>query len=156
MKALILITSLLTSCFANAHGDHNQDEPMIHLTFAEDTVHAHAMWKSGPSTSNESLLKIEWKNGSSHSPTEPPGTFEISLWMPSMRHGSAPTQIQRVLDTQGLPLIGVYEISNMYFTMGGDWDVNVTLIYPDQSKETKIIKINLPTNDDGGGHHGKH
>lgn len=154
MKSLIVIASLFFGGFAFAHGGHDHDTPMAHLTFAKGAVHAHATWQAGPQVSTESLLKVEWKSGADHSPTEPPGTFEVVLWMPSMGHGSAPTQIQRVLDAQGQPLVGAYEISNMYFVMGGDWDVNLTLTYQDGTKETQTIKVNLPS--DGGGHHGHH
>lgn len=154
MKALIVAIGLLVGGFAQAHGGHDHGTPMTHLTFAKGAIHAHATWESGPEVSNESLLKLEWKNGADHSPTEPPGVFEVVLWMPSMGHGSAPTQIQRVLDTQGQPQTGVYEISNIYFVMGGDWDVNVSLTYQDGTKETQVIKVSLPT--DGGGHHGQH
>lgn len=155
MKKLIIAFGMLLGGFAHAHGGHDHGTPMTHLTFANGAIHAHATWQSGPEVSNESLLKIEWKNGADHSPTEPPGAFAVSLWMPDMGHGSAPTQIQRVLDAQGQPLTGVYQISNIYFVMGGDWDVNVTLNYQDGSKETQVIKVSLPT-DGGGGHHGHH
>lgn len=151
MKSIIIAMSLLFGGFAHAHGGHDHNQPMTHLTFAKGAVHAHATWQSGPQVSAESLLKIEWKSGADHSPAEPPGNFEVVLWMPSMGHGSAPTQIQRVLDSQGQALTGVYQISNVYFVMGGDWDVNVTLTYQDGTKETQTIKVSLPM--DGGGHH---
>lgn len=155
MKSLIIAFGMLLGGLAHAHGGHDHGTPMTHLTFANGAIHAHATWQSGPEVSNESLLKIEWKNGADHSPTEPPGAFEVALWMPDMGHGSAPTQIQRVLDAQGQPLTGVYQISNIYFVMGGDWDVNVTLTYQDGSKETQVIKVSIPT-DGGGGHHDHH
>lgn len=152
MKSLIITVGLLFGAVAQAHGGNDHGAPMTHLVFANGEIHAHAAWQSGPEVSKESLLKIEWKNGADHSPTEPPGTFEVVLWMPLMGHGSAKTQIQRVMDDQGQPLAGVFAISNIYFIMGGDWDVNVALTFADGKKETHVIKVSLPM--DGGGHNG--
>lgn len=41
---------------------------------------------------------------------------EVMLWMPSMGHGSTPTQTSR-LD------IGTYRASNVFFIMPGDWEI---------------------------------
>lgn len=40
----------------------------------------------------------------------------VVLWMPSMGHGSSPTQVDR-LDT------GTYRASNVYFVMPGQWEI---------------------------------
>lgn len=155
MKQIFAITAfLMLGSFAQAHGGHDSHAPMAHLTFANGALHAHATWESAPEVASESILKIEWKNGADHSPVEPPGTFNVVLWMPSMGHGSAPTRIEPLLDAQGTAIVGSYEVSNVYFVMGGDWDVNVTLTYKDGTRETQTIQINFP--DDNGGHHGHH
>lgn len=157
MKTLIAFCSLLfLTGLAWAHGgsDHTDQPTTSHLGFAGGALHAHVTWEAGPQVSSESRMKIEWRNGSDHSPVEPPGSFRVSLFMPSMGHGSAPTQIQRVLDAQGAPLTGVFEVSNVYFTMGGDWQVKLTLNFADGSKETQVIDLNLPSS--GGGHSHSH
>lgn len=41
---------------------------------------------------------------------------EVILWMPSMGHGSTPTQTTR-LD------VGTYRTSQVYFVMPGEWDI---------------------------------
>lgn len=148
MKTLILITGILLSPFAFAHEGHNHPPTMSHLVFAKGELHAHATWQVGPRESEESILRIEWKNGANHQPTEPNGQFKVQLWMPDMGHGSAPTQVQRVLGQQGNPMVGVYDVYNVYFIMGGHWQVNVTLTYANGSQETKTIELDVA----GSGH----
>jgi hypothetical protein len=144
MKTFLLATfAFLATNFASAH-----DHPGAHLSFANGALHAHASWVQGPHSPEESVLRLEWKNGADHSATEPPGRLRVTLWMPEHNHGSAPTQIQRVLGDSGQPLVGVYLVSNVFFTMGGVWEVRVSLKYSDGKEETKNFAVTL----DGGGH----
>ncbi len=120
------------------------------LVFANGAIYAHATWTKGPQSPDESILQIEWKNGVDHSPMEPPGTFKTVLWMPDTGHGSAPTKVQRVLDQHGQALVGVYQVSNIYFVMVGKWEIKVTLKLSDGSSQTKTFEVNL---DGNNGHH---
>lgn len=43
-------------------------------------------------------------------------TPQVVLWMPSMGHGSTPTQAVRVDE-------GTYRASNVFFIMPGDWEI---------------------------------
>jgi hypothetical protein len=147
IKAL-LVSALLSSSAAA----HDHPPGMTHLVFANGAVHAHAIWTKGPHSPDESILRIEWKNGADHSAMEPPGALKVSPYMPAMGHGSAPTRIDRVLDSRGQVLVGVFQVSSIYFTMNGDWDVRVTLKYADGSQETKVIKVHLDDTDDGHDH----
>jgi len=115
----------------------------VRLAFANGTVHLEASWMQGPRSPEESVLRLEWKAGDSRSPAEPPGTFRVSLWMPDMGHGSAPTRVQSLLDEHGQPLVGAYRASNLYFTMGGTWEVRVTLKYAGGKEETRAFRIEL-------------
>ena len=150
MKSLAVLFSVLSLSFlAQAHEGH---EPgLIHLKFAQGSIHAHAKWTQGPRTPDESTLHLEWKKGTDHSPVEPPGTFSVKLYMPTMKHGSSPTQMQRVLDAKGQPLVGVYNVSNIYFTMGGDWDVQIALKSPSGTDEVQTFKVHV--DDSGADHH---
>lgn len=47
-------------------------------------------------------------------------TVEVLLWMPSMSHGSAPVTLTN-------KEAGLYEISNIFFIMPGDWEVRIFL-----------------------------
>lgn len=140
MRFLLIIMALLgSSTLALAH-----DNPKVtHLVFANGSLHAHCEWAKGPITREESNLKIQWMNGETHEPTALPGTFTVVLYMPAMHHGSAPTQIEHILNEQGEAVLGAYDVSNIYFTMAGEWDVRVAVKYPDGTSEMQVIKIQL-------------
>ncbi|MGE4131100.1 MAG: hypothetical protein AB7F86_05645 [Bdellovibrionales bacterium] len=142
MKGVIFALGLIFSTGTLAHGG-GHGPGVSHLTFANGAIHAHASWIVGPQGPQESLLRIEWKNGADHSATVPPGPFEVVLWMPSMGHGSAPTSVLELVDAKGQPILGSYDVKNIFFLMSGHWDVNVTLTFQDRTKETKTIKVEL-------------
>ena len=49
-----------------------------------------------------------------------PLDFSLFLWMPSMGHGSSPVTLKKIAT-------GVYDISDVYFIMDGDWQIRVQL-----------------------------
>lgn len=140
MKFFFAALLLMFSPFAQADMS-TQD---FRLAFHQGTLVADCSWIQGPLIMDESLLKVEWKNGRDGSAVEPPGPFAVSLFMPSMSHGSAPTQLQRFLDGSGAPLPGVYRVSNLYFMMKGDWQIRFELKSPDHSKEIQTFQLHLP------------
>ncbi len=141
MKSLLTLILLTFVPAAQAHPSHT------HLVFANGTLHAHAQWTQGPKVAIESIVELAFKNGADHSSVDAPGPIEVSLWMTQHGHGSSPTEIRQMVDDKGQPILGVYQISKVYFTMGGEWEVLVKLTYPDKSQETKTFKVDL-----SGGH----
>lgn len=141
--------ALFLSIPAFAHPGHAG-----HLVFASGKIHAHLSWDQGPDgNGGESIMRVEWHDGVTHQIIDMGLPFEVSLWMPSMGHGSAPTQIQRAIDNQGQAIVGTYQIRNMYFVMPGDWDVRVTLKYQDGTEETQTWSVIVDGEDHGGHHH---
>ena len=142
----VSILKLFVSAEAIAH-----ETPDAELFFQQGAIHAHLFWEQGPNNGTESVMRIEFMNGHTHSPTEIPSTFDLDIWMPDMGHGSAPTQTQRVLNERGEPLPGVYRVNNIYFVMGGAWDVRLKLKEADGKEEMQILKVEI-----GGGMHHHH
>ncbi len=137
MKLAILLLALFASP-TYAAGRVN------HLMFLGGTVHLVATWTNGPNGSPaESLLRAEWVDGATHTLIEAPGSFDVRIFMPAMGHGSSPTQLNRVLDGQGRPIPGAYQVAGIYFTMPGDWEVRVTLRTPDGKSETESFPVHL-------------
>ena len=114
-----------------------------HLVFANGAIHAHCTWTQGPQSPDESILQIEWKDGVTHNAIEPPGAFRVALFMPEMGHGSAPTQLERMLNPSGNAIPGAYRVTSIYFTMPGAWLVNVTLKFNDGHEETQAIHVQI-------------
>ena len=148
---LFLFALLLAPLFGHsAHASSNcEDRGLTELSFAKGSILACAGWVQGPRSPQESVLRIEWQNADGL-PQDPTGSFKVTLWMPSMGHGSAPTQIQRALNEAGEPIAAVYDVRNMYFTMGGQWEVRVGLKFPNGATETQAFAVEIAG---GGGHH---
>lgn len=156
MKTMIqtfITTAMLVlgSTTALAHDGHH--DPLAgHLSYKKNTLHIHASFPTAPVVGQEALLVLEGKDAKTHKPAEINDQVDVVLWMPSMGHGSAPTQVERSLDADGNVLPGVFNVRNVYFIMGGEWEVRVTLTDADGKKETKSFKV-IPQGDDGHGDH---
>jgi hypothetical protein len=61
---------------------------------------------------------------------------DVKLWMPSMGHGSSPVVVKPISD-------GVYEVSDVFFIMLGDWEIRYQLKSNDDVIEEQIQKIHL-------------
>lgn len=74
------------------------------------------LWDEGPSISVAStlLVIITDQNGKK---VDTPLDFSVYIWMPGMGHGSAPVKVTKLAQ-------GMYEISNIFFIMGGLWDIH--------------------------------
>ncbi len=105
---------------------------------------ADCAWVKQPSTSSEAELQIQWTTGPNNSPIDPAGSFDVTTNMPSMpTMNNSPTQLERVVDTQGNVVPGAYLVRNIWFTMGGQWDVVLTLVRPDGTQEAQEILLDL-------------
>lgn len=140
---ILLFVGLNAWAHTSGH-DHGSE-----LKFSNGAIHAHLSWVQGPQSSEESVLRVQWMDGNAHVPAEPPGEFKVTLWMPEHNHGSSPTHNSRALDSKGNALTGAFEVSKIYFIMAGDWEVRVSLAYPDGTTETQVATVTI----DGGHHH---
>jgi hypothetical protein len=126
------------------------------LDFPQSGLNAHLEWVISPEgNTGESILRVQWTKLSDGTAFEPRG-FSAVLWMPSMNHGSAPTQVQRVLDNQGNIVPGTYDVRNMYFVMPGDWEVRFTVQNDGSPSETQVWAFNIEGEHGGGHGHGGH
>lgn len=57
----------------------------------------------------------------------------IELWMPDMGHGSSPVSVEKI-DS------GTYLVSDVYFSMHGDWQIKISSL----NGENKIEEFILP------------
>lgn len=153
LKSVALAATLLFASISSAHEGHDHPPLAGHLSYKKNTLHIHATFPSAPIVGQESLLVLEAKDAKTHQATELTDNVEVVLWMPSMGHGSAPTQVERILDANGNILPGVFNVRSVYFIMGGDWEVRVTLTDAQGVQETKAFKVALDGGHDHGGHH---
>ncbi len=114
-KMMIFVATLFLTILAQA-----QTSATI-LNFPKAALKAQVTWLEGsPAMGPESKMQIQWLNPNGEA-MEIANSFRVVLFMPSMGHGSSPTKIAK-LDQPGL-----YQVNKIYFTMPGDWEVNVVL-----------------------------
>lgn len=63
-------------------------------------------------------------------------TLTPFIWMESMGHGSSPIIVTKLGD-------GIYELSEIYFTMPGDWQLHLQLKKNNALVEDVVINYNL-------------
>lgn len=90
------------------------------VTFSESKYCVSWYWENKPTTRQPGSLifKVFRLNQLDQTPIQidMPMVPEVVLWMPSMGHGSMPTQTSR-LD------VGTYRATNVFFMMPGDWEI---------------------------------
>jgi hypothetical protein len=95
-------------------------------------------WENRPNSQSMGSLifKIYRLNLLDQTPIEvdPLYTPELILWMPSMGHGSTPTQIQRI-DT------GTFRAQRVFFIMPGEWELKFQI--KNESEIMDEAKINI-------------
>lgn len=147
------VTFAAIACFAlTASAAFESSSFNGHLAFKQNTLHVYASFQTPPVVGQDSILTLEMKDPRTHQAIEISDVVDVVLWMPSMGHGSAPTQVERAVDANGGTLAGAYKVRNVFFIMPGDWEIRVSLTDSLGLKETKSFEIILP----GSGHGGHH
>lgn len=129
---LLLIAGLTASCARPVYQEaptqnnpanfHKAEAPVA--SFAKTGLKVSIAWTK-QQTEDETgafLMKFWRENAADKSPVlqDANATVEVRLWMSSMGHGSSPVTVQR-LD------VGTYLVDDVYFSMPGDWDIEVDL-----------------------------
>jgi hypothetical protein len=90
------------------------------VTFSKSGLCLYWYWEKKPtSTEMGSLIFKTYKlNTLDQTPVEidPEQSPNLILWMPSMGHGSSPTNVARID-------VGTYRASNVFFIMPGEWEL---------------------------------
>jgi hypothetical protein len=56
-----------------------------------------------------------------------PDEVIVKPFMPAMGHGSQPTVVTVEVDATGKAIPRIYRVKDVYFTMGGEWELRVEL-----------------------------
>lgn len=82
-----------------------------------------------PFVMEEVTMYIQFKDANTLQPVDIRTVPEVTLYMPQidMQHGSLPTVVTPRQNSNGTVLPGEFKVTNMYFIMGGDWDVQIAL-----------------------------
>lgn len=93
------------------------------------------VWQIGPNLDSENKLLIIVSDEQGDR-VDLPLTLDPYIWMPDMGHGSFPIKLTRIGD-------GIYELSEIFFTMGGYWDFHIEFRFNDLVVEEILWPINL-------------
>ncbi len=123
--ALLLTFTLITSCGKSPFSGslkgliNGSDKITTDLRFETEGLSISKEWMKGPLLYDSSNITITFKDTADNF-KDPVGTFKAYIWMPDMGHGSYPISITKIS-------IGVYQLDDIYFTMGGLWDFHLQL-----------------------------
>lgn len=151
MNKYILVTMLfLVSCGQSPLFNHKMEKSSQEaqsffgqqgdvLQFGKTNFSFGLDWQMGPTLGESKFILRAWDEslGTSQGPYQDlPNTLHIFLWMPSMGHGSAPVKITKLG-------VGEYLVSNIYFIMGGDWEIKIQLKKDSKVIDETVISLNL-------------
>lgn len=139
----LLTTLFMTSCGGSPHAKHrNQTEPLVKTiqTCTNQFLNESCFtidWLTGPRVPNESSFDLKFfKKDQPNEPVQFEYELFIYLWMPSMGHGSSPVNIESLEP-------GHFKVTNVYFIMGGEWQMIIQLKDPSKIIHESIVTLNL-------------
>lgn len=113
------------------------------VEWKKSKVIAAIKWDSGPIAGGNSTAFLDFTNTLDKKPTEPPGGIDVVVH----KVGQAETfqaTVTKITDKEGKNFVGKYQISDLRFTEPGDWQMDITLKYPNQKNDTEVVRIKVP------------
>jgi len=104
--------------------------------FSSQNLCATLAWPPSASVGAEVKFQLQFHDQASGAARDPAGDVGLFLWMPMMGHGSRPVTIGHASGS------GLYDVSEAYFVMAGDWDLHLTLKNGATSEES-IVTVHL-------------
>lgn len=144
MKLILIIFLLsinLISCgksplMMKANTNQGQVNAFEYKTMFKSTGHLISTnWLSNQNTIEEGkVLIILTKNNKLSDIAE--FTLSPYIWMESMGHGSSPIVVTKLAE-------GIFELSEIYFSMPGDWQLHLQLTNNNKVIEDVVLKYNI-------------
>ena len=145
MKKIAFLTSAWLAALLPVTGfsfeAQQQKQAQCPIEFKKVGQCASIEWRVAPKIDAyaEATLKF-WskKNGSPTGPFENPDCKQlaVSLWMPSMGHGSSPIHLT-IRET------GIIDATKIYFSMAGHWDLKILLKNGNQVIDQAAVPLSL-------------
>lgn len=140
MKYLILIILFSAGCakpnYQGIVGVNPQNSERVYdLKFTKSGFATVLVFDETPATGKANSLSMYFSTTNSPDVILPKQDVAVSLWMPSMGHGSSPVKIS--IDANN-----VFRITEVYFIMPGDWQIVIQL----KNKQTGQVEEEVRQN----------
>ncbi len=107
-------------------------------------------WVKRPTDDEKGSFTLRFfkeKEGTESGPYVDPGyDVKPKLWMAGMGHGSSPVTLRPARDAQDQPVTGVYDATDVFFVMGGKWEIWIQLKTGDQLIEKAKVDFDFNSN----------
>ncbi len=141
---LIALNSFFCACAKPNYQDTNIGEkdtkPIVNpcpLFFKQERVCAKLEWEKRPTETEAGSFNLKLSIPENPSElTDPKHTPAVVLWMPSMGHGSSPVTVKKTAK-------GIYEATNVFFIMPGQWNIRLQLKNNDEVIDEVIQTISI-------------
>ena len=142
MKYLFLLFFLI-SCGDSPFVDDLKDtsvsgQSSLNSTYylAQSRTNVELRWQIGPIVYDENIAIVLLRDTQGRLVDFSTGSLNLKLWMPSMGHGSYPVTVERLSQ-------GVYKASEIFFTMPGDWEIQIQHLVDGNVFESSVISFDL-------------
>ena len=117
------------------------------LAFPAQKLCASLTWVRMPADEDKGEFTMRfWKQdeGTESGPyVNPSYKVAVKLSMPTMGHGSSPVTVTQAVDQAGASIPGVFRATDVYFVMGGSWEIWVQLKENRQVIEQAKVDIEI-------------
>lgn len=144
LVAVLMACVSLTACADPVYVNNSRENPdskpqQCEVFFEKSEVCAFITWAEGPTKGKESKFDLQLMNAGNNDFAEKVKTADLNviLWMPSMGHGSSPTEVFK------LPGMGFFAVSKVHFIMGGEWEIRFELKNGSEVLDEAIYKLEL-------------
>lgn len=139
----ILLLFLFVSCGDSPFVEELKDtsvsgQSSLNSTYylAKTQTSVEIRWQIGPIVYDENFAVVLLRNSQGRLVDFSNGSIGLKLWMPSMGHGSYPVTIERLSQ-------GVYKASEIFFTMPGDWEIQIQHLIDGDVFESTVMSFDL-------------
>ena len=147
LTGLLFLTLFLSACGESPLWNHAMEKSGISKNAYEHRAEGYKFsktkysftldWITGPLKGESKFILKSWHEdlGTLSGPYQDlPNDLHIYLWMPDMGHGSSPVKIKKLGS-------GEYEVTNVYFIMGGGWEIYFQLL---KNKDDVVDEVIIP------------
>lgn len=114
------------------------------LSFFGGALVAKMTWLTPPSSTKTTQLKIEVLDAQKQPLDLDPSLVGVGLFMDEMPEmGVEQQNVVSMSDASGSPVAGVFMVSDLQFSMSGQWSVRVTLPDPKNLAKTETQQFSL-------------